>query len=74
MRDTTERPEAIAAGNARLAGTDPHAILAEAHRVLDDPQVQADMSRRSDLFGDGHASERIVEGLLSAADPAPGAA
>jgi UDP-N-acetylglucosamine 2-epimerase (non-hydrolysing) len=66
MRDTTERPEAVQAGNARLAGTDPDAILREARSVLSDPAVHASMAQKSDLFGDGHAAERIVEALLTA--------
>lgn len=67
MRDSTERPEAIESGNARLAGTEPDAILHEARRVLSDPAVHAEMSRSSDLFGDGHAAERIVAALKAAA-------
>lgn len=72
MRDTTERPEAIEAGNARLVGTEPDAILNAARRVLSDPDVHAEMSHSSDLFGDGHAAERIVAGLMSAASASPG--
>jgi UDP-N-acetylglucosamine 2-epimerase len=72
MRDTTERPEAIEAGNARLVGTEPDAILNAARRVLSDPDVHAEMSHSSDLFGDGNAAERIVAGLMSAASASPG--
>jgi UDP-N-acetylglucosamine 2-epimerase (non-hydrolysing) len=70
MRDTTERPEAIAAGNARLTGTRPEAILKEARRVLSDPDAHAAMSRTSDSFGDGHAAERIVKALVEASKTA----
>ncbi len=66
MRDTTERPEAIESGNARLAGTEPDSILREARRVLSDPDEHAAMAHRSDLFGDGHAAERIVAALMAA--------
>jgi len=72
MRDTTERPEAIESGNARLAGTEPDAILHEARRVLSDPDVHAEMSHSSDLFGDGHAAGRIVAALMAAANASPG--
>jgi UDP-N-acetylglucosamine 2-epimerase (non-hydrolysing) len=66
MRDTTERPEAIDAGTARLVGTDPQAIT---HAVLDllDRQDQYEaMSRAHNPYGDGHASERILSILSQA--------
>jgi UDP-N-acetylglucosamine 2-epimerase (non-hydrolysing) len=66
MRQVTERPEALQAGTARLVGTDPERILAEARRLLDDPQAHAAMARAANPFGDGHAAERIVEALLAA--------
>ncbi len=72
MRDRTERPEAIEAGNARLAGTEPEAILQQARRLLSDPNAHAAMARSSDLFGDGHAAERIVAALMAAAGTPPG--
>lgn len=62
-RDTTERPEAIAAGTARLVGTDTERIIAAAELLLNDPDEYARMSRAHNPFGDGHASERIVNAL-----------
>lgn len=59
MRETTERPEGVAAGTCTLVGTDPVRILAESRRLLTDP---AEYSRRAALknpYGDGHAAERI---------------
>lgn len=64
MRNTTERPEAIEAGTARLVGTDPAAIEAAVHLLLDDAQAYARMARAHNPFGDGHASERIVNRLM----------
>jgi UDP-N-acetylglucosamine 2-epimerase (non-hydrolysing) len=55
MRETTERPEAVAAGTVRLVGTDSARIVAEATRLLDDPQAYAAMSRAHNPYGDGRA-------------------
>lgn len=63
MRTTTERPEGIAAGAARLVGTEPETIVCEATRLLDDPQAHAAMAGVRNPYGDGRASERIVEVL-----------
>jgi UDP-N-acetylglucosamine 2-epimerase (hydrolysing) len=63
-RDTTERPEAIAAGTARLVGTDAQTILAAACELLDDPVAYARMAHAHNPYGDGRASQRIVETLL----------
>ncbi|MGN6545494.1 MAG: non-hydrolyzing UDP-N-acetylglucosamine 2-epimerase [Aureliella sp.] len=63
MRDTTERPEGVAAGTCRLVGTEPQRILEEAALLLDDP---AEYRRRSSLanpYGDGQASQRIRQVL-----------
>ena len=60
LRDTTERPEAIEAGTAKLVGTDANAIVGEAERLLDDPQHYELMSRAVNPYGDGRASERIA--------------
>ena len=62
-RETTERPEAIAAGAARLVGTDTERIVAEANRLLTSPRAYADMSRAGSPFGDGHAAIRIGQAL-----------
>ena len=61
MRETTERPEGVEAGTARLVGTDADRIVAETERLLDDPQAYAHMARAHNPFGDGKASARIVE-------------
>ena len=63
MRDTTERPEGVAAGTLRLVGTDEGTIYREFSRLLDDPEEYAAMSRASNPYGDGHASERIADVL-----------
>jgi UDP-N-acetylglucosamine 2-epimerase (non-hydrolysing) len=62
-REVTERPEGVRAGSVRLVGTDPERIVAEAGRLLSDEQAYRRMSVVSDLYGDGRASERIVEVL-----------
>ena len=61
MRETTERPEGIAAGTARLVGTDPHTIVTEIFTLLDDKAAYEAMARAHNPFGDGHAAQRIVE-------------
>ncbi|HRQ81995.1 MAG TPA: UDP-N-acetylglucosamine 2-epimerase (non-hydrolyzing) [Azospirillaceae bacterium] len=66
LRERTERPEAVEAGNVRLVGADPDRIAAAAARLLDDPNERARASRRHDSFGDGRAAERIA-GLLKIA-------
>ncbi len=70
-RDTTERPEAIAAGTARLVGTDTEVVVAAVERLLMDAEEYRRMSQAHNPYGDGHASERIVQTLLaSAREPA----
>ena len=61
MRETTERPEGLAGGTARLVGTDADRIVAEATRLLDDADAYAAMSRAHNPFGDGGSARRIVE-------------
>jgi UDP-N-acetylglucosamine 2-epimerase (non-hydrolysing) len=61
MRETTERPEGVEAGTAKLVGTDAAQIVVEAKRLLDDETAYAAMARAHNPFGDGHAAERIVE-------------
>lgn len=63
MRDTTERPEGVLAGTLRLVGTDEETIYREFERLLSDEGEYAAMSRASNPYGDGHASERIAEAL-----------
>jgi UDP-N-acetylglucosamine 2-epimerase len=63
-RDTTERPEAIAAGTARLVGTDADDLVRHVMDLLDDPAAYAKMAQAKNPFGDGHACGRIVDALL----------
>ncbi|KQM39003.1 non-hydrolyzing UDP-N-acetylglucosamine 2-epimerase [Sphingomonas sp. Leaf10] len=65
LRETTERPEGVAAGTARLIGSDEDRIVAEVIWLLDDAQAHAAMARAHNPFGDGHASARIVETLYA---------
>ncbi|WP_105133530.1 non-hydrolyzing UDP-N-acetylglucosamine 2-epimerase [Burkholderia sp. BE12] len=65
MRDTTERPEAVAAGTVRLVGTDAHRLVSEVTQLWECPDVYHSMSRAHNPYGDGRASERIVD-LLTA--------
>ncbi len=60
MRETTERPEAVEAGTARLVGTDRTRIVTEAERLLNDDSAYAAMAQAGSPFGDGHAAERIA--------------
>ena len=60
LRETTERPEAADAGTAKLVGTNPAVITAEAAKLLSDPTAYDAMARAINPFGDGKASERIV--------------
>jgi UDP-N-acetylglucosamine 2-epimerase len=62
-RRTTERPEAVAAGTARLVGTDREALEREVFRLFDDEGAYRAMSVAHNPYGDGRASERIVEVL-----------
>ena len=64
LREVTERPEAVEVGVARVVGTDTERIVAEAFRLLDDPEAHAAMARPVNPYGDGHAAERIVEALM----------
>jgi UDP-N-acetylglucosamine 2-epimerase len=63
MRENTERPEGVAAGTARLVGTDIDLITTNAIRLLDDPAAYRGMAERHNPYGDGQASARIVEEL-----------
>jgi UDP-N-acetylglucosamine 2-epimerase (non-hydrolysing) len=65
MRNVTERPEAVAAGTARLVGTDPDRIVAMACAYLDEPMLREDARSRTNPYGDGRASRRILEEILS---------
>lgn len=61
MREKTERPEAVEAGTAVLTGSNPERIVAEAARLLDDPEEYARRTRVHNPYGDGKAAGRITE-------------
>ncbi|WP_375493919.1 non-hydrolyzing UDP-N-acetylglucosamine 2-epimerase [uncultured Jatrophihabitans sp.] len=61
LRNTTERPEAVEAGCARLLGTDPADLEHVADQLLTDPAAYSAMSHIANPFGDGHAAERIAQ-------------
>lgn len=63
MRDTTERPEGVAAGTLRLVGTEEEAIYSEFSRLLDDLEAYRAMAHASNPYGDGYASRRIADVL-----------
>jgi len=63
LRNETERPEGIDAGNALLVGTDPQRIIMEASLLLTDSKRYAAMSRASNPYGDGLAAQRIVSAI-----------
>lgn len=65
MRETTERPEGVTAGTAKLIGTRADVIVAEVERLLDDPKAYEAMSRAHNPFGDGAAAQRIVDLILA---------
>ncbi|HLV81996.1 MAG TPA: UDP-N-acetylglucosamine 2-epimerase (non-hydrolyzing), partial [Chthonomonadaceae bacterium] len=60
LRRTTERPEGVAAGTAKLIGTETETIVAEARHLLTDTGARAEMARAVNPYGDGRAAERIV--------------
>ena len=64
LRDTTERPEGIAAGTLKLVGTDEEVIYTETKRLLTDAAAYESMSKASNPYGDGHASERIADAII----------
>lgn len=63
MRKETERPEAIAAGTAKLAGVSEESVLALANELLDHPEEYAKMAKAVNPYGDGHACERIADAI-----------
>ncbi|MBE6711880.1 MAG: UDP-N-acetylglucosamine 2-epimerase (non-hydrolyzing), partial [Ruminococcaceae bacterium] len=64
MRDTTERPEGIAAGTLRLVGTDEEVIYENFRQLLDEPAEYDKMSHASNPYGDGLACQRIADVLV----------
>jgi UDP-N-acetylglucosamine 2-epimerase (non-hydrolysing) len=67
MRDTTERPEAVAAGTVLLVGTDADKIRTQTLRLLSDPAAYDHMARAMNPYGDGTAAARIADALLTIA-------
>jgi UDP-N-acetylglucosamine 2-epimerase (non-hydrolysing) len=65
MRNTTERPEVIETGAARLVGTTSAKIINETQKLLDNPVVYARMSQSINPYGDGHAAQKIVSILMT---------
>jgi len=70
LRDTTERPEGLERGVARLVGTDEERIFAEAERLLTDASAYAAMAGAGNPYGDGRAADRIA-GLLAGREVVP---
>jgi UDP-N-acetylglucosamine 2-epimerase (non-hydrolysing) len=64
LRDVTERPEAVAAGTVKLVGTDVEQIVNEANELLKNPEAYSKMSKSINPYGDGIASQRIVDAIF----------
>jgi UDP-N-acetylglucosamine 2-epimerase (non-hydrolysing) len=67
MRDTTERPEGVAAGTAKLVGADASVIVRETSRLLDDPSAYGSMAQAHNPYGDGTAARQIADIIAAAA-------
>jgi len=65
LRDTTERPEGIEAGTLKLVGTDEDKIYEETKKLLIDKKEYEKMSKASNPYGDGFASKKIVDAIIS---------
>lgn len=68
LRDSTERPEAVEAGTARLVGTEVAAIVSACQELLTNPEAYRAMAQARNPFGDGHASEQILDVLARSLD------
>lgn len=64
LRDTTERPEAVAFGTVKLVGTDEDKVYNTAYKLLTDEKAYKEMAESINPYGDGHTSERIVQAIL----------
>ena len=64
VRETTERPEGVEAGTLKLVGTSTENIVKQVSRLLEDEMEYERMSKAENPYGDGHASERIVNAIL----------
>jgi UDP-N-acetylglucosamine 2-epimerase (non-hydrolysing) len=65
LRETTERPEAVSAGSAKLVGTDEDRIVAEVNRLLTDPAAYDAMAKARNPYGDGRAAQRAVQAIAA---------
>lgn len=63
LRDTTERPEGVAAGTLKLVGTEVDKVRAEMIRLLEDEKVYTEMANAKNPYGDGKASDRIMDAI-----------
>ncbi|KAF0508151.1 UDP-N-acetylglucosamine 2-epimerase (non-hydrolyzing) [Pediococcus acidilactici] len=63
LRDTTERPEGVAAGTLKLVGTDPQEVKKQMRDLLNDPAKYAEMAQAQNPYGDGHAATRILDAI-----------
>jgi UDP-N-acetylglucosamine 2-epimerase (non-hydrolysing) len=70
MRDTTERPEAVSAGTARLVGANAENIVAAIASLLDESGAYDAMATAGNPYGDGHAADRIAARILRFMDTA----
>ena len=64
LRDTTERPEAVTAGTVKLIGTDRQRVYDEARKLLTDKEEYSRMAGSCNPYGDGQASQRIIQAIL----------
>lgn len=64
LRDTTERPEAVASGTVKLVGTDEDKVYNTAYKLFTDEEAYREMAESINPYGDGHTSERIVQAIL----------
>ena len=63
LRDTTERPEGVAAGTLKLVGTEVDKVRAEMIRLLEDEKVYTEMANAKNPYGDGKAADRIMDAI-----------
>ena len=63
LREVTERPEAVQAGTARLAGTRQDSVYQEGLRLLTEPHLYVQMAKAANPYGDGTASQQIVQAI-----------
>jgi len=71
MRDRTERPEALLGGTVKLVGTDPEVIVSETARLLNDAGYYRSMARVQSPYGDGVASQRIIDAIWTYFENSP---